>query len=602
MSRRTEEKKLFTRRAFMFGGMKILLGVGIISRLTYLQIFKSQHYKLLSDKNRIVTTQTLPPRGNILDCNGKIIATNKNSYSVILDLLNIPPGLRHESIQKLIKHSKIDNETIEKLLNLPENINRSNRFILLQENIDWDQLSSFYILSSFIPGINIEKNLSRYYVDPAPFSHIVGYVGSPNKEDIALSENTSLSLPMAKIGKCCIEKKYEEQLFGKSGIKHEEVNSRRQIIRMIDEIQSVPGSDIRLTINKELQNYIYKRLSEEQSAVCIVMDVKTGAILSFVSYPGYDTNIFNNKIDKNILKELYENPYKPMINKAISGLYSPGSAFKMITGLAALRNGVVDKHTRFNCSGSFDIGAYKYHCWRWKYGGHGPLNLQESLARSCDVYFYNVAMMLSPDEIAEVAKDFGLGVPTEIDIPGEKSGLMPTKTWKKKHKKQSWTRGDTLNMSIGQGFILTTPIQLTRMISMLVNGIKPVTPYVCCLKNKINFEKLKYRKEHIDIILDGLRDVVNSTTGTAYGSHSDELCFGGKTGSSQVCRITTQQRKEFKTTSDDYWKKEHAIFVGYAPVEKPKYAICVLVEHGGGGAAKAAPIARDILLHTTEIL
>lgn len=601
MKRQTEEKKLFTRRAFILAGVKAFLGIGIISRLIYLQIFKAQHYKLLSDKNRIVTSQTLPPRGNILDCNGEVIATNKHSYSAVLDLLSIPLEARDDSINKLIKYSKLDKEIVEKLANLPRNINRSNRFVLLQENLNWEQLSSFYILSSFVPGINIEKNLSRFYPDPLAFSHIIGYVGAPTKEDIENSDNTTLSLPMAKIGKCCIERSYNQQLFGKSGIKHDEVNSKRHIVRTIDEIKSIPGEDINLTINKELQDYVYHRLSEEQSAVCIVMNVHTGAVLSFVSYPGYDINIFNSRIDKSVLTELYQNPYKPMINKAISGLYSPGSSFKMITGLAALRKGVINKHTKFGCYGVFNIGSYRFHCWRWRYGGHGLLNLQEAISRSCDVYFYNLAMMLSPDEIAEVARDFGLGVPTEIDIPGEKTGLMPTKAWKKKHKKQNWTRGDTLNMSIGQGFTLTTPIQLTRMIAILVNGLKPITPYVCQLKEQISPEKLKYKQEHINIILSGMSDVVNDPTGTAYHSHLNDLRFGGKTGSTQVFRITAKQRREFKTTSDNYWQKEHAIFVGYAPVENPKYAVCVLVEHGGGGASKAAPIARDILWQTVNL-
>ncbi len=602
MKRRREEKKLFTRRTFIFGIIKVLLGCGAISRLAYLQIFKAQHYKVLSDKNRIVTTQILPARGDVLDCNGQIIATNKNSYSVVLDLLSIPRESREQSIKQLMQYAKLDDETKYKLLNLPENINRTNRFVLIQENIDWSQLSSFYILSSFVPGINIEKNLSRYYIDSLPFSHIIGYIGSPNKEDIEISENTAFSLPMAKIGKCCVEKSYNQLLFGKSGIKHYEVNSKRQLVRIIDEIKSIPGEDIHLTINKELQNYIYNRLSEEKSAICIVMDINTGAILAFVSYPGYDLNIFNSKIDKNTLKELYENPYKPMLNKAISGLYSPGSSFKMITGLAALKKGIIDKHTRFNCEGSFDIGRYRYHCWRWKYGGHGYLNLQEAIARSCDVYFYNIAMMLSPSDIAEVALDFGLGVPTEIDISGEKSGLIPTKSWKKMHKKQNWTKGDTINMSIGQGFTLSTPLQLTRMIAILVNGLNPITPYVCKINKKFHREKLKYKQEHINIILNGMSDVVNSPRGTAYRARSNQFQFGGKTGSTQVFRITEQQRRAFKTTSDDYWKKEHAIFVGYAPVESPKYAVCVLVEHGGGGASKAAPIARDILLQAKLLL
>ena len=594
----------------MFGGVKVILGLGIVSRLAYLQIFKASHYKLLSDKNRIVTSQILPNRGKIFDCTGKIIATNQNSYSVVLDLLEISQDRRYETIQSIIKSVELDEHVVEKLINIPERINRLNRFILLQEDVGWDRLSAFYMLSSSVSGIVIEKSLSRYYVDPEMFSHVIGYVGHPTEDEVEESDNTALSLPMAKIGKCGLEQYYDDNLFGKAGIKHIEVNSRRAFVRRIDEIPSVPGEDLHLTINYELQSFVYDRLSQEESAACIVMDVNTGAVLSFVSYPGYDINIFNNRIDKSVLKELYENPYKPMINKAISGLYSPGSSFKMITALAGLSNGVINKYTTFPCDGSFNIGKYKYHCWRWKHGGHGTLNLQESLARSCDVYFFNVAMMLSPDDITKVANDFGLGVPTGIDLNNEKQGLMPTKDWKKKIKKHKWTKGDTVNMSIGQGYTLATPVQLVRMISILVNGMNPVTPYLCETKDKISssIDRLKYKAEHIEIILNGMNDVVNDPMGTAYRSRivetNDLDCytFGGKTGSTQVCRITEQQRREFKTVSEDYWKKEHAMFVGYAPVTDPKIAVCVVVEHGGGGASTAAPIARDVLLFAKRFL
>ncbi|MDR1488627.1 MAG: penicillin-binding protein 2 [Holosporales bacterium] len=597
MGRKQTERRLFTRRVFIINSIKIFLGMGVVSRLAYLQIFKSNHYKLRSDKNRIVTTQILPERGNILDCKGNIIATNKSSYSVSLDLFDISKAERSTFAQKIIDFVTLDEETTSKLKNIDQS---KNRFILLEENVDWKRLSTFYMLSSRVPGINIEKSLIRHYVNSDMYSHITGYTGSPTVTDIENSDNVSIRLPTAKIGKCCIEKQYEEKLFGTSGIKHTEVNSKRQSVRILEEIKSIPGSDIHLTINKELQDFVYKRLSEEESAACVVMDIHSGAILAFVSYPGYDSNIFNTKIDKKILSDLYHNPYKPMINKIISGLYSPGSAFKMITALAALSKKIITKHTRFNCSGDFHIGNYKYHCWKWKYGGHGSLNLEEAIAQSCDVYFYNLAMLLSPEEIAKVANDFGLGIETGIDIPGEKMGIIPTKYWKKQHRRESWTKGDTLNMSIGQGFMLSTPIQLTRMISIMANGLKPITPYLAKINENYNVKNLPYKKEHIDIILNGMDKVVNGPQGTArHSAISDDVHFrfSGKTGSSQVVHITDQQRREFKTVSDDYWKKEHAIFVGYASIdEKPKYSICVLIEHGGGGSSKAAPVARDIFL------
>ncbi len=585
MSRRFDERKLLTRRAFMIASGQALLGAIVISRLSYLQIFRSKHYKLLSEKNRIVTKLLLPERGKILDCNGNVIAKNIDTFSAVLDLTEVDD--LNVVLNKIKEHIVVNDDIL--FIN-----KRKQKLLLLKENLNWEELSVLETLSSYLSGLSIERTLVRKYIDSEAISHIIGYVGKPTKYDFDTTKNMAFLMPTAQIGKCNIEKKYEYKLFGRSGIRHYEVNARRQIVREIDETKSTPGEDLPLTIDMDLQNFVYKRMSEHESGACVVMNVHTGAILAFVSYPGYDTNLFTKKIDRTTLHELYQNPYKPIINKAISGLYAPGSTFKMITGLAGLKKGIIDENTNFSCNGVFKIGSYKYHCWRWKYGGHGYVDLEDAIAESCDTFFYNVAMRLSADDITDVAKDFGLGLPTGIDLPNEKSGIMPTNAWKKSMRSISWTKGDTINMSIGQGYTLATVMQLTKMIAMLVNGLQPITPYLCKTKQFFKMSPLKYKEEHMRIILNGMNKCVNGKTGTARSSKSLKMPFGGKTGSSQVCRITAQQRKEFKTVSDDYWKKEHALFTGYAPVDSPEYAICVLVEHGGGGATKAAPIARDI--------
>ncbi|MDR3031034.1 MAG: penicillin-binding protein 2 [Holosporales bacterium] len=604
MSKLKNERRLFTRRVFIFAGIQFFFFVVIIARLGYLQIFKADHYKLLSDKNRLVIKRVLPTRGKILDTENKVLANNKFLYTAILDLFDIPKDERQNVAEEIIREKKLDEKVIDNLRNLPDSVNRNNRFIMLQEDLSWDDLAGYYILSSRIPGIVIEKFQTRYYLYPEQLSHVIGYIGSPTKEDFKDSENEALFLPMAKIGKTCIEKEYEYLLFGKSGIEQIEVNSRRQFVRHIDNIESVPGQDINLTINLDLQLEAYKILSRHESASCIVMDVNTGALLAFVSYPGFDSNIFTKKVSSKALKKYYENPYKPMINKVINGLYAPGSIFKIIMGLTGLSEGVINENTRFNCSGVYEVGDHKFHCWKSKYGGHGSLNLKQALAQSCDIYFYNLSKLLSPDKIAKTAKDFGLGIKTGIDLPNEKSGLIPTQKWKKENKRQKWTTGDTINMSIGQGFVLTTPIQLARMISILVNGLYPITPHLRRTKEQILLEKLGYKKEHIEVILDGLYDVVNSERGTARLSAIEDENFetAGKTGSSQVCRISEAQRKKGETVFYDYWKKEHAVFVGYAPADNPKFAVVVLVEHGGGGASTAAPIAKDVLLAAQKFI
>ncbi|MDR1333486.1 MAG: penicillin-binding protein 2 [Holosporales bacterium] len=595
---RRDEKKIFIRRSLIFGVIELALGAVVFVRLGYLQLFKAGHYQRLSDKNRIVEKQVLPERGNILDASGRILAKNIFSYSAVIDLAEVPEAERPSVVSTLKSSISLETKVISLLDNIPEKINKTNRYILLQENLDWPTLSRYYILSSKIPGVAIEKTQTRQYIYPEEFSHIIGYTGTPSREDfLASGLNTALLLPMAKIGKIGIEKTYDSKLFGKTGTHRIEVNSRRQFVRDVDNIASTRGQDIKLTIDLDLQLEAHRLLSQHQSGACVVMDVHTGAILAFVSYPGYDTNIFTKQINQKQLDELYANPYNPMLNKVTCGLYAPGSLFKVITALAALKNNVIDKRTTFSCDGVYELGQAKFHCWRWKYGGHGAVTLRKSLERSCDVFYYNIAMRLGPEAIAEVANDFGLGSQTGIDLPGEKAGVIPSKSWKKLRRKGSWTKGDTLNMSIGQGYVLATPIQLARMIAMLVNGQSRVVPFLVQHDEMEDAEQGTYSKEHITAVLDGLYDVVNSPYGTAYNAIDgyDEFEIAGKTGSSQVCRITSAQRTAGETKSSDYWKKEHAMFVAYAPTSNPRIVMMVLVEHGGSGAASAAPLVNGLI-------
>jgi penicillin-binding protein 2 len=569
-------------------------------RLGYLQIFRASHYQRLSDRNRIIEKQVLPMRGNILDAFGRVLAKNVFSYSAVMDLSEIPPREMSSVIATLRSSVKLDDKVVALLDNIPERINKKNRYVLLQENMDWATLSKYYIMSSRLPGIIIEKTHVRRYVYPKEFSHVIGYTGTPSREDFDASGlNPALLLPMAKIGKIGIEKTYDTQLFGKAGIQRIEVNSRRQFVRKMNDMAAEDGRDVRLTIDLDLQLEAYRLLSQHQSGVCIVMDVKTGAILAFVSYPGYDTNIFTRKVSHQELNELYIDPYNPMLNKAICGQYAPGSVFKIVTALAALKHNVVNKSTTFRCGDSYELGRAKFHCWKSKHGGHGYVTLRSSLEQSCDIFYYNVARRLSPEAIAEVAYDLGLGSPTKIDIPGERSGVIPTKAWKKTKQKKSWTTGDTFNMSIGQGYVLATPLQLIRMLAVLVNGQHRVIPFLV-QRSELDVREagvIQYSNEHVDAVLEGLRDVVNSPYGTAYNyiDNYGEIEIAGKTGSSQVCRITTAQRLAGDTKSSDYWKKEHAMFVAYAPVSNPKIAMIVLIEHGGSGAAAAAPVVNDLI-------
>ena len=604
MSNRRADRRFFNKRVAIFSIIELILGCVLLARLAYLQVYRSSYYTLLSDKNRIVTKQILPTRGMIMDSKGRILASNKPMHMVMLDLQKTTLSERKKIIEILLARHDLSMDAQNKINNVAKLVTNYNRYICLQQNLDWSDLSKFYVMSSKIPEISIAKSHTRSYNFPHEFSHILGYVGSPSKSDQETCSSRTLLLPMAKVGKTGIEKQYDEQLFGIAGIRHVEVNAKRQFMKDIDSIQETPGDNLSLTVNLDLQLEVYKILSKYESASCIVMDARNGEILAFVSYPGYDTNMFSKKINGKDLQECYQNPYNPMINKIIHGLYSPGSVFKMMTAIAGLKKGVITEHTRFNCSGYTFLGNHKFHCWKWKNGGHGSVDLEDALAESCDVYFYNVAKMLSPDDIAQVAHDFGFGEITGIDLPYEKSGLIPTKLWKQKTKKQKWTTGDTFNTAIGQGYVLVTPLQLAKMMAILVNGQKVITPHLNKHFAPSETPVLNYSKAHIQTILAGMDAVVNSWYGTAKNSAIDDenFNFGGKTGSSQVYRISEKARRSGKTVSDDYWKKEHAVFVGYAPVRDPRVVVAVLIEHGGGGGQTAAPVAREVFLATKKYL
>ena len=594
---RGEEKKEYLRRVCIFAVIQILIFLVIIWRLAYLQIYKASQYTLLSDKNRISTEIILPDRGQIRTRKCEIIAKNIPIYSVVLDISD----KRQDEISSLMQLVN-DYVGLHDLRTQKKN-GYNKKYNIIETDLNWCQVAKYSVLSIKIPELKVEKHLKRIYNYPYEFSHIAGYVGSPARRDIEESENSAMPpLPFAKVGKTGIEKQYNTQLCGIAGLTHNEVNSRRRFIREIDHIAPISGTNIQLTIDIKLQKEVYKILSKYESASCIVMNANNGDILAIVSYPGYDVNIFSKHIDKQQLNKLYNSPFNAIINKVISGIYAPGSVFKMVTALAGLKKGIINENTRFNCHGYIEIGKHKFHCWKWKSGGHGSVDLEDALAESCDVYFYNVAKMISPDDIAKVAKDFGLGELTGIDLPNEKSGLIPTKSWKKETKKQKWTTGDTLNMSIGQGFVLTTPIQLAKMMAILVNGQNSITPHLNKEYKTNNEKRLGYSKNHIRIIQNGMNAVVNSWYGTAkqFAIDDENFKFGGKTGSSQVVRISEKLRKLGKTVSDDYWKKEHAVFVGYAPVENPKIIVSVLIEHGGSGGHTAASVAHDVFLATKE--
>lgn len=592
-----DKEKLFTRRAFVLGGMQALLLSTIVGRMYYLEILSNQHYKTLSDKNRIHSRLIAPLRGQILDRTGQIIATNHNVYRAVI--VRDQAEDWHQSLTAVKPLLKLSEEEIGLI---SREVKNKSKFIpvTLKENISWEEVTKLELHLPDLPGVIIEEGRNRFYPHPFETSHFIGYVAAPSEAD--LDGDPLLELPGFKIGKSGLEKSQEEDLRGIPGLKQVEVNALRKVVRELAMTEGTSGQNLELSIDLDLQKTAYNSLIEHQSGSAIVLDVRSGEILTYVSVPGFDNNLFVHGIPQKEWKELLDDPYKALINKPIAGQYSPGSTFKMVVALAALEAGVVDQHTAVHCSGHVNLGSHKFHCWRK--GGHGSVNLQMAIAGSCDSYFYHLAGLLGIDTIAAMAKRFGFGDVTGVEISGEKKGLVPSRSWKQVMLGRGWSLGETYNASIGQGYVLATPLQLAVMTARLATG-KGVTPTF--LKREArNFPSLNINPKFLKLVTDGMSQVVNVPGSTAYASRitQEGMEMAGKTATTQVRRITERERALGQTNSAS-WKwhhRDHAFFVAFAPVHAPKFATVVFVEHGVSGGRVAAPIARDILLAAQQLV
>lgn len=579
-----------TRRAVALGGGGTLIGLLLASRLYHLQFMQGDRYRTMAEGNRIKIHLTPPLRGILADKNGTPIATNNQSYRLLL---------RPDETQNLASTV----EEINMIVDLgPEKVDyilktyKPRRFappILLKEHLTWDEVASIEYHSATIPGVLIEVGQVRYYPFGEAFAHVLGYVGSVSEDD--LDDQDLLKLPDFKVGKSGAERVLEQRLRGKPGVKEVEVNVHGMAVRELNTHMSTPGEDIRLTLDARLQRYSHELLSKE-SAACVVMDVTNGDILSLVSAPAYDPNQFSKGISSRYWKELNENKKVPLLNKALGGQYPPGSTFKMVVGLAGLQSGAVSANDKIYCPGHYILGNHRFNCW--KEGGHGHMNLHNAIVQSCDTYFYTIANRMGIETIADMARHFGLGEYYDLALTGQRTGLVPTPEWKRKSYGQSWQGGDTINASIGQGYVLATPLQLAVMTARLANGGKQVVPRLVLPKTEGNppdFPQIEGVSPYMDIIHNAMAAATNTQRGTAYSRRITvpEYAMAGKTGTSQVRRIL--QRGQDQSTLP--WEhRHHAWFVAYAPTYQPRYACALIVEHGGGGGEAAAPHVRDILL------
>lgn len=589
-----QKYQLFTRRAGLISAGMLVLTSGLIGRMYFLQVVGQDQYKLLADKNRISLRLLAPERGKILDRNGHSLAINRTDYRV-----NIIPEQAdnvEETLEALNKFLPITERQKKRILRATR---RQRAFlpVTVAENLDWETFSRVNINIPDLPGIQPDMGITRYYPEKDLLAHIVGYVSSVNEQEIG--EDPLLELPGFKIGKNGMERILDIRLRGKAGNSRVEVNVMGRVIRELSRNDSVSGDTLNLTIDRDIQKFTADRVRDESAAV-VVMDVHTGEILALTSTPAFDPNDFNLGISQKKYDVLLNDARKPLVNKTVQGEYPPGSTFKMIVALAALEAGIIKSDEKIFCNSKYQIGNSTKYCWKRK--GHGHVNMVEAIAGSCDVYFYEVAGRVGIDKIHEMAARFGLGKKFGIDIPGERNGLNPSKGWKMAARGLRWQGGDTANVGIGQGDVLVTPLQLCVMTARMVNGGKAVLPSIL-LSEKDSIaavpEVIPYNRQNMKIILDGMDAVINKPIGVAYAQRMIKkgMSFGGKTGSAQVRRISKSERDKrvLKNEEKPWIERDHALFVGFGPLENPRYAISVIVEHGGGGAKKAAPIAKDVL-------
>lgn len=599
MNRDNDKGKVLIGRSLIVGIGKFVLLMIIIARLYYLQVYQADRYKTLADENRISTRLLVPPRGLIYDRNGVLIATNQQNFQALI-VAEQTPNLQAtlDAFKKIMPLSEGEEERIKKELKRK----RSFVPIKIKDNLSWEEVAKIQLNAPDLPGIIIDEGLSRYYPYGEKMAHVLGYVSSVSEKDI--KDDPLLEVPGFKIGKAGIEKLYEKRLRGKGGNLKLEVNAYGRVMKEIEKNEGISGDKIELTIDARLQETAYDAFGEESGAA-VLLDVHTGEILAFVSTPSYNPNILSQGLNNEQWKELVNNEKKPLSNKAISGQYSPGSTFKIITAMAALESGAIRPDTRFFCAAKMMLGNHAFHCWKRQ--GHGYINVVEALKHSCDIYFYETALRVGIEKIAEMARKFGLGSKIDIGLENEKAGLIPDKAWKYKRFRESWQQGESLISGIGQGYILTTPLQLATMITRVVNGGYEVKPTFTKLSDydKEHLNRININPAYLDIVKQGMYEVVNEPGGTAYGSRFDYngIKMGGKTGSTQVRRITMKERQTriLKQNELPWNLRDHALFVGYAPHDNPKYAVAVLVEHGGGGSSVAAPIVKKILSEAVKL-
>ena len=587
------------RRMFILATAKIIILGGIVSRLFFLQVKENKKYLTLSDKNRIREWKLPPIRGEFKDYFGNTIAGNFEAYQLHI----IPEEVEDfryviYRVKELLDLSEKQFKKIQK----KKNEIKPWETLIVADNLSWEKFSKINNHLYDLNGVKPVISISRDYPYKENFTHVLGYVSQANENDVLTNENIKEKfVPGLKVGKTGLERSFEEKLLGSNSVERYEVNAYGRRISQLAFQKGDKGETIKLTIDTKIQELANELLKEKAGSIC-VMDIYTGAIIAMHSSPSFDPNSFVFGISQDDWQLIRNNPMKPLVNKSLSGNYSPGSTIKPIVALSALENEVIGKDFTVQCKGHknpLELYGQTYHCWKKE--GHGFVNLREAMKQSCDTYFYEVARRLGVDRLSVTAKKFGLGQKVFKDIfDNEKKGLIPNTEWKKNALGRNWVLGETIITGIGQGFIQTTPIQLCLMTAQIANGGYKIYPRI--IANDENqyedkFTPLYKNSRNIKIVQDAMFSSTNEVRGTSYRSRLNDpnYQFAGKTGTSQVKKITERDRElDLKTFEIPYEERDHALFIAFGPYKNPRYALSIIIEHGGSGGTVAAPLAKEL--------
>ncbi len=596
MKRESKRTGVFTRRTLLIAGAQVAALGWLGTRLYQVQVEEGARYSTLAEANRISSRLIAPPRGRLLDRFGTVIAGNRQNWRALLIAEQAADA--SASVEAFARYIQLtDNERNR----IERDLRRHRRFIpiVLREFLSWEEMARIEVNAPELPGVLVDVGTTRQYPFGPQMAHVLGYVAPPNDTDVA--QDTMLALPGMRVGRGGMERTHDDVLRGRAGAVQLEVNAVGRVIRELDRQEGTQGRDVTLTIDAELQASVLGRLGDE-SASAVVMDARNGEVLAMATNPSFDPSLFNSGVSQAQWVEWTNNRRAPLINKAASGLYAPGSTYKMVVALAALESKAVTPNDRVSCPGYLDYGDRRYHCW--SKGGHGNLDLRGALKNSCDVYFYEIARRTGIDRIAAMSNRFGLGAKLAIDLPGTRQGFVPTRAWRASQGK-AWNIGDTIVCGIGQGYIQLSPLALATMTARLATG-RAVEPHLTRAIGGVaapgsrpeDWPSLGLPERLLSLIREGMWAVVNEPQGTATIARLDipGVQMAGKTGSVQIRNVTREQReKGYKSENLPWELRPHALFVGFAPHDAPRYALALVVEHGNAGAAAAAPIARDIM-------